>query len=144
LNSFCHGPCCHGQRFSHLCWHPLLYSDSVWTFMSYVDSFMIYRLHPICMIREKRKKKGKEWNKTRKLLWWRKFFCERAWVRVQRVLPSPYQICLVVVVLYNIHELDKSVHLKAFSLKITFQGYVQAQSKENWLLWIHTYLWVSL
>jgi hypothetical protein len=68
----------------------------------------------------------------------------RAWVRVQRVLSSPYQICLVVVVLYNIHELDKRVHLKAFSLKTTFRGYMQAQLRENWLLWIHTYLWVSL
>lgn len=48
---------------------------------------------------------------------------------MQRVLSSPYQICLVVVVLYNIHELDKSVHLKAFSLKIT--NYLRIRAKLN-------------
>jgi hypothetical protein len=69
-------------------------------------------------------------------LWEHEFECKEFFLHHTR-------ICLVVVVLYKIHELDKSIHLKAFSLKISFQGYVQAQSRENWLL-MKTYLWVSL
>jgi hypothetical protein len=97
------------------------------------------------MIREKReKRKGMKQNKktflvAKVLLWEHE-------LRVQRVLSSPYQICLVVVVLYNIHELEKKgTHIKSLSLNTTFRGYVQKLNRGKiGLLWIHTYLWVSL
>jgi hypothetical protein len=64
---------------------------------------------------------------------------------VQRVLSSPYQICLVVVVLYNIHGLEKKgTHIKAFSLKTTFQGYVQKLKIEGKLVVMNTYISLSI
>jgi hypothetical protein len=96
------------------------------------------------MIREKREKR-KVMKQNKKTFVVAKVLLWEHELRVQRVLSSPYQICLVVVVLYNIHELEKKgTHIKAFSLKTTFRGYVQKLNRGKIGCYEYTYLWVSL
>jgi hypothetical protein len=80
-------------------------------------------------------------------LWWRKFFLWEPWVKSAKssffTIPE-FVLWLLYSTRWRFMNWIKSVHLKAFSLKISFRGYVSASSIEgkvvvyeykNWLSW---------